>query len=177
MKTKKMTQKQTTQEKAKIYLFNILYGFSFDVTEFNEDTKQFEYNGITLAEHIENNKEGQIFKSALESIKSEKVCIYALVRRVSANGMNRQISFFAIDSKRRLSQPPEIFNITNYVSQILEGKDAPLNSYNEPVIKVTGAGMDMVFHVIYNLSSRLFVNVHEDLKQSDKGYILKQRNL
>ena len=55
--------------------------------------------------------------------------------------MNRQISFFAIDSKRRLSQP-EIYNITNYVSQILEGK-APQNGYGEPVIKVTGAGMDI----------------------------------
>ena len=136
MKTKKMTVKQTTQEKAKIYLFNILYGFRFDVDEFNEDTKQFEWNGITLAEHIQNNKEGQIFKSALESIKSEEV--YICARRVSANGMNRQISFFAIDLKRRLSQPPEIYNITNYVSQILEGKNAPQNSYGEPVIKVTG---------------------------------------
>ena len=94
MKTKKMTVKQTTQEKAKIYLFNILYGFRFDVDEFNEDTKQFEWNGITLAEHIENNKEGQIFKSALESIKSEEVYIYALVRRVSANKNESANIFF-----------------------------------------------------------------------------------
>ena len=163
-----MTKKQIVQEKAKVYLFNILYGFRFEVTEFNEQTKLLDWNGTTLAGHIEYSKDGQIIKSALESIRTETV---------SANGMNRQISFFAIDSKRRPSLPPEIVNITNYVNQILEGKDAPLNSYNEPVIKVTGAGMDMVFHVIYNLSSRLFVNVHEDLKQSDKGYILKQRNL
>ena len=177
MKTKKLTKKQIVQEKAKVYLFNILYGFRFEVTEFNEQTKLLDWNGTTLAGHIEYSKDGQIIKSALESIRTETVYIYGLVRRVSANGMNRQISFFAIDSKRRPSLPPEIVNITNYVNQILEGKDAPLNSYNEPVIKVTGAGMDMVFHVIYNLSSRLFVNVHEDLKQSDKGYILKQRNL
>ena len=35
----------------------------------------------------------------------------------------------------------------------------------------------MRFHAIYNLSSRLFVDVRGDLKESDKGYILKQRNL
>ena len=35
MKTKKMTKKQIVQEKAKVYLFNILYGFRFEVTEFN----------------------------------------------------------------------------------------------------------------------------------------------
>ena len=91
--------------------------------------------------------------------------------------MNRQISFFAIDSKRHLSRPPQIVDITNYVSQILEGKNAPTNILDYPVIKVTGAGMDMRFHVIYNLSSRLFADVRGEFKESDKGYILKQRNL
>ena len=173
MKTKKLTKKQYEKEINKIRLFNSLYGFDFETEVFDEKQNEYTWNGMTLADHVQNDKGGKIRFSALELINTEKKYIYGLVRRVSANGMNRQISLFAV------TKNGEIANITYMASMILEGKEPPTNSYYEHVIKVTGAGMDMVFHLVYNLSSILFEGIEglEEPGYGREGYILQKRNL
>tara|TARA_A100001388_G_C28764948_1_gene500144 strand:- start:1729 stop:2250 length:522 start_codon:yes stop_codon:yes gene_type:complete len=173
MKTK-LTKKQIEKEINKVRLFNSLYGFDFQTEEYDEKKNEYTWNGMTLADHVQRDKGGKIRFSALELINTRKIYVYGLVRRVSANGMNRQISLFAV------TKSGEIANITYMASLILNGKEPATNSWHEHVIKVTGTGMDMVFHLVYNLSSILFEGIEglEGLAQEGReGYILNKRNL
>jgi hypothetical protein len=60
----------------------------------------------------------------------------------------------------------QLYDITYAVSRALGEKCADANGHN--VIKVQGVGMDMGFHLVYNLSSVLFAG------QERAGYELKQ---
>ena len=176
MKTKtKLTKKQFQQEEAKIYLFNTLFGSKLEIKEYSEKLNDWIWNGKTLADHIAEapNLLAAINGYDVNGIKEpNKINIYGLVRRVSANGMNRQISLFAINKKK------ELVNITYNAHMILnEGKEPPTNSFHEHVIKVTGAGMDMVFHTVYNLSSRLFEGIEGIEEPGREGYILDKRDI
>ena len=164
MKTK-LTKKQYEKEINKIRLFNSLYGFDFETEEYDEKKKEYTWNRLTLADHVKKDAR------ALALINTRKVYIYGLVRRVSANGMNRQISLFSV------TKSGEIANITYMASMILDGKEPPTNQYYEHVIKVTGAGMDMVFHLVYNLSGILFEGIEGLEEPGREGYILNKRNL
>lgn len=85
--------------------------------------------------------------------------VYTILRHVSASGMSRDISLV-------IAQGEEIIDITYYAAHAMG--DKVKESKGHRVIKVNGAGMDMGFHLVYNLSSVLFAG------QERAGYVLKQ---
>lgn len=85
--------------------------------------------------------------------------VYTIMRHVSASGMSRDISLV-------IAQGEEIIDITYYAAQAMG--DNPIESKGHRAIRVSGCGMDMGFHLVYNLSSVLFHG------QDRAGYVLKQ---
>jgi hypothetical protein len=77
---------------------------------------------------------------------ADRPTIYTILRRVSASGMSREISLKAIKSG-------QVYDIT-YSAGVLLDMKLTKNSYN--ALKVNGCGMDMGFHLVYNLASVLF---------------------
>lgn len=75
--------------------------------------------------------------------------VYTLLKHVSKSGMYRVIDLRVIKD----NQP---IRITTYVADLLEGYDQKHEG-----AKASGAGMDMGFHLVYNLSHRLFGNGFE----------------
>ncbi len=110
-----------------------------------------------VAEEIENRTKS-ILKSISKAPKDHqgKPVLYTVLRHVSASGMSRSISVHYFDLEygdmRQL----------NYECALLLG--LALDEKHEGV-KIKGAGMDMGFALIYDLSSKLF---------SD-GYAISQR--
>lgn len=99
-------------------------------------------------------------KSYLLSIfaQQEKPVIYSILRHVSASGMSRDISFFTILNNEKL-------NLTYSIATVLGEKVRNTNGFN--TLRVQGVGMDMGFHVVYSLSSCLYLNIE------GAGYILR----
>ena len=90
-------------------------------------------------------------------LKTAKYRVFTIVRSVSRSGMNRVIDpIVFIDSWSPVY-------IGASVASVLGWKQADRQSG----IKVSGCGMDMCFHLVYELSSVLFKD----------GYKLKQVNL
>jgi hypothetical protein len=87
------------------------------------------------------------------------VKVYTIMRNVSSSGMSRDISLVIGDGN-------DIADITYYAAQALG--DKLIESKGHRAIRVRGAGMDMGFHLVYNLSSVLFHG------QDRAGYVLKQ---
>ena len=85
--------------------------------------------------------------------------VYTIMRHVSSSGMSRDISLV-------IAQGNEIIDITYYAAQAMG--DNPIESKGHRAIRVRGCGMDMGFHLVYNLSSVLFHG------QERAGYVLKQ---
>ena len=148
----KTLKKEQEKELSKVNLFNLLYGTGFETHEFGQD-----WNGITLAEHI---------KQSNWTPPEQKPEIYGNVTRVSPNGMNRDIKFHIVSNGR-------IANITWLMSWILDEREPKQNKYNEHVIRVNGAGMDMVFHCIYTLGSIMF----EDMDMDRAGYMFNHNSI
>lgn len=143
--------KEQEKELSKVNLFNLLYGTKFETYE------GMNWNGITLAEHI---------KQSNWTPPEEKPEIYGNVTRVSPNGMNRDIKFHIVSNGR-------IANITWLMSWILDEREPKQNKYNEHVIRVSGAGMDMVFHCIYTLGCIMF----NDLDMDRAGYMFNHNSI
>lgn len=72
--------------------------------------------------------------------------VYCVLRHVSASGMTRWIDLYVI----RDNQPRWI----SYRASRVIGY--PVNTRNHEGLEVGGCGMDMGFHVVYSLASRLF---------------------
>jgi hypothetical protein len=85
--------------------------------------------------------------------------VYTILRSVSSSGMTRNISLV-------IANGSEIIDITYYAAHAMSDKVS--ESKGHRVIKVNGCGMDMGFHLVYNLSSVLFAG------QDRAGYVLKQ---
>jgi hypothetical protein len=85
--------------------------------------------------------------------------VYTILRHVSSSGMSRDVSLVIGDGE-------DIADITYYAAQALG--DKLIESKGHRAIKVNGCGMDMGFHLVYNLSSVLFAG------QERAGYVLKQ---
>jgi len=85
--------------------------------------------------------------------------VYTILRHVSSSGMSRNISLVIADGN-------DIADITYYAAHALE--DKLIESKGHRAIRVNGCGMDMGFHLVYNLSSVLFAG------QDRAGYVLKQ---
>jgi hypothetical protein len=71
--------------------------------------------------------------------------IYTILRHRSANGMSRVIDFYYIEDNRPMRITWSVAAALGY-------------TYNTKYegVQVRGAGMDMGFHVVYSLSSKLF---------------------
>ncbi len=103
--------------------------------------------------------------------------VYTILRHVSASGMSRVIDTIIIDKRGTT------FHIQHAVAVLT---DSTLDRKHDG-IKVSGCGMDMGFHIVYNLSRALFPDGfrlrkgdwHNNLKPGQKvkdgGYALKQR--
>jgi hypothetical protein len=108
--------------------------------------------------------------------------IYTRLDHVSRSGMYRVISLFVM----RDNEP---WNISHMAAPLLEGYDEKHEG-----CKASGCGMDMGWHLVYNLSRQLFKDnfdcigkgcpandhangdrLYESHKHSDGGYALKQR--
>jgi hypothetical protein len=85
--------------------------------------------------------------------------VYTIMRHVSSSGMSRNISLV-------IANGDEIMDITYYAAHALG--DKLIESKGHRAIRVNGCGMDMGFHLVYNLSSVLFTG------QDRAGYVLKQ---
>jgi len=95
-----------------------------------------------------------------EYFNGNEPTVYTVLRSVSASGMTRHISL-------KVAQGNDIYDITYQAAQALGERVSDRNGHN--TIKVNGCGMDMGFHLVYNLSSVLFHG------QERAGYKIKQR--
>lgn len=91
--------------------------------------------------------------------------VYTMLRKVSASGMSRQISLFIV-------RDGAILPITGRVADVLGYKTTDKNPGGNWAIRVDGAGMDMGFHLVYNLGRVLFKGTDTE---KDPGYSLSHR--
>ena len=89
----------------------------------------------------------------------ENTTIYTTVHTVASSGMSRTMTVFAVVDG-------DVRNLNYRVAQLGIGKLT-----KDDQIRVSGAGMDMGFHVVYSLSRVLY----EDTGYSDAGYLLNHR--
>jgi hypothetical protein len=118
--------------------------------------------------------EKPLSKKALKAIEKEeaiallrklikddpKPTIYTINRHTSSSGMSRDISLVYIKN----NEPYHI----NYSASLALG-DKLVSRNGHDCIRVNGCGMDMGFHLVYNLSSVLFAG------QDRAGYVLSHR--
>ena len=90
----------------------------------------------------------------------DKPMIYTILRHVSDSGMSRDISLLYVKGK-------EIYHLNYSVARALG--DRLVSRNGSDAIRVNGCGMDMGFHLVYNLSSVLFHG------QDRAGYKIAQR--
>ncbi len=100
-------------------------------------------------------------KQAVEAIK--KVLkpgdtVYCVIRRVSRSGMSRDIDFFALEIND--DGKPSLRFLSGYIAKILGLK----RSSGDGLV-IHGAGMDMGFHVVYELSGALGFDRGQELKR------------
>lgn len=74
--------------------------------------------------------------------------VYTILRHVSSSGMSRDISL------KMLGDDGTLRDIT-YLACIAMG-EKPKDKNGSRVVRVNGCGMDMGFHVVYNLSYSLY---------------------
>ena len=89
--------------------------------------------------------------------------VYTVLNRKSASGTTRHISCYIAtiyDGK------PGIRNISHLVAAALELR----RNFDTGGVVVTGCGMDMGFHLVYELSSVMFFDT---VKKGAAGYVLK----
>ena len=91
---------------------------------------------------------------------NESSVVYTILRKVSSSGMSRDISLLVANGG-------EINDITYYAADVMGSR--LIDGYSSRAIRVHGAGMDMGFHLVYNLSSVLFKG------QDRAGYVLTHR--
>lgn len=84
--------------------------------------------------------------------------VYTVLKHTSRSGMYRVIDLFIMQN----NQP---FRITGWAAALLEGYD---NRHEGA--KAHGCGMDMGFHLVYNLSYTLFPNGFECVGRDKDGY-------
>jgi hypothetical protein len=106
----------------------------------------------------------ELKKSNIESMESVKQSIingeiYAHIESVAKSGMSRRILFFRVDMPKDgennlYFQIPRIKNITPQIAWLY--KSVEVGEYkqggkwlDESGLKVSGCGMDMVFHTLY----------------------------
>jgi hypothetical protein len=99
-------------------------------------------------------------KAELRDMLGDKPNVYTILRSVSASGMSRHISL-------KIVHKGELIDITYLTARVLGDKVGDKFGCN--TIRVNGCGMDMGFHLTYNLSSVLYAG------ENRAGYVINQR--
>jgi hypothetical protein len=99
-------------------------------------------------------------KAELRDLLGDKPNVYTILRSVSASGMTRHISLKTIHRG-------ELIDITYLASRVMGDKLSERLGHN--TIRVNGCGMDMGWHLVYNLSSILYAGADR------AGYVINQR--
>lgn len=97
--------------------------------------------------------------------------VYTILRHVSSSGMSRAIDFMVMHKN-------EPVNISHLVTAVSSYNSDPRHEG----VKVSGAGMDMGFHVVYSLGRIMWPDgtpkphgTRNGEPDRDGGYALKQR--
>lgn len=115
----------------------------------------------------------------LRELLDDTLTVHVVQRRVSASGMNRKLSLFALDTRDGI---PELVDITVKVAAVLGHRVHEVGGFS---LSVNGAGMDMHFHVVYSLSRALYGDMPADQRprvggvanEREAGYVLTKRTL
>lgn len=113
---------------------------------------------LTKKQQAEQQEARETLRSLLDG--KEKKTVYTILRYVSSSGMSRDISLLTVDNDGSLR------DITWLACHAMGEK--PKDKHGRWVVRVGGCGMDMGFHVVYNLSYALYG------KETDRaGYVLR----
>ena len=82
-------------------------------------------------------------KQSLLNILKNGDTVYTILRHVSASGMSRRIDLYTFKDNKPVY-------LSGYYA-MMQGEEPPRDGY-----KVGGCGMDMGFHLVYCLSSKLY---------------------
>ena len=102
----------------------------------------------------------RLLKNYLEDTRT----VYTILRSVSASGMTRHLSLVVAGVNDE--GKADLYDITFLAAQAMGEKLSERNGHR--TIRVNGCGMDMGFHLVYNLSSVLYAG------QDRAGYKIKQ---
>lgn len=106
-----------------------------------------------MATQLERARDIEDARAFLSDVLREGSTVHAVIRSVSASGMSRTMSLYVVSDRYG---SPQIVNVTWHVSKLLGYSLRDVHGHR--VIRVHGAGMDMVFAVVYDLSNTLFGN-------------------
>lgn len=96
---------------------------------------------------LEKNELREEARVALERYLTPGALVYTQVRHVSASGMSRDISLYAVVNGR-------IQSLTYYAANILGWRLVERDGYR--AIRVNGLGMDMGYHLVESLAFALY---------------------
>jgi len=96
----------------------------------------------------------------LKALLSPGDKVYTILRKCASSGMSRHISFFIINVENK---PHDISWLMSRALDYRQGEKGGLI--------ISGCGMDMGFHLVYNLSRVLF---KDSTDKKDAGYSLNQ---
>lgn len=113
--------------------------------------------------------EKEYAEEGLKELFKETDLVYYKINHVARSGMSRSISFYVATIGKWKNDKPVIQNITGWIASIMGKK---IDSHNG--ITVSGCGMDMGFHVINNLSIKLYC---PDKYEHEKAFYLKAQNI
>jgi hypothetical protein len=116
----------------------------------------------TMTKKAQQEQERQDAIERLRAIFPEGSYVTTLVRHVSQSGMSRAISVFAVEA---IDDTPRIYEVSYLVARALDWNLHP----SQAGVKVSGAGMDMAFHLVYSLSQALY--------GAQNGYDLRHNSL
>jgi hypothetical protein len=106
-------------------------------------------------------------ENLLTNYLADTQTVYAVSRGSSASGMTHYFTLLVAGLNNK--GEADIFNITYQTAQVLGYKLVDRDGHR--VIKVQGGGMDMGFHLVYELSSVLYSGVDR------AGYILRKETI
>ncbi len=89
----------------------------------------------------------------------DRPTVYTVLRHVSSSGMSRDISLFTVHEGR-------LWNVTYLAGKAIG--ETVRDRKGQWVIRVNGCGMDMGFHLVYELSCYVYAG------QDRAGYVLSQ---
>lgn len=85
---------------------------------------------------------------------------FTILRHVSQSGMSRDISVKVVD------EDGDLRDVTYYVALLIG--QAPKDRNGQRVVRVNGCGMDMGFHLVYELSYALYKD-----DKDRAGYVIR----